>query len=70
MEMHNLKSGDVLRQLPHIVHSILPKVEDPVVHENYRRTGLVVPAQIHGKWYQFLERSPEGNSVITIVLPF
>ena len=70
MELHNLKSGDLLRQAPHIFHSVLPKVEDPVVRENYRRTGLTVPAQIHGKWYKLLEQTPEGNSVITIVLSF
>lgn len=62
MEGHNLKAGDLARQLPHVVHSLLPRVDDPVVQEEYRRTGLVLPAQIHGKWFHLLEQNPSGES--------
>lgn len=61
MEGHNLKAGDVVRQLPYITHSLLPRVDDPVVQENYRRTGVLLPAQVHSKWFQLLERNPSGE---------
>ena len=61
MEGHNIKTGDMLRQLDHVLHSLLPKVADPVVRENYRRTGVLTPAQVHGNWYKILEENPHGK---------
>ena len=53
--------------MPHVVHSVLPRVEDPVVRESYRRTGVVTPAQVHAKWFELLEQNP-GSKLFTIGL--
>ena len=70
MEGHNIKTGDLLRQLDHVVHSLLPIVKDPVVRENYRRTGVLTPAQVHGTWYQILEQNPHGELTDLLKVPY
>ena len=70
MEGHNIKTGDLLRQLPHVVHSLLAKVDDPVVQENYRRTGVLTPAQVHGKWFELLKKNPHGKTLELFTISF
>ena len=60
-EGHNTKTGDLFRQAPHIVHSLLPKCEDEVVRESYRRTGVVTPAQVHGEFMDLVDKEPNGK---------
>ena len=61
MEGHNLKTGDVLRQLPHVVHSMLPKCDDPVVQESYNRTGVVTPDQVHRELFRLMDSDPTSK---------
>ena len=61
MEGHNLKSGDLVRQLPHVVHSLVPKCDDAVVRENYRRTGIVRPEQAHKDFFRLVKEEPKGK---------
>ena len=56
-----------MRQAPHSFHALLPRVDDPVVQESYRRTGTVIPAQVHGKWYEWLQNNPRGKFVLTLI---
>ena len=54
----------MLRVLPHVGHSLLPKNLDPVVRENYNRTGTLTPDQVHAELFSILESNPEGKLLI------
>ena len=43
-------------------------MDDPVVQESYRRTGTVIPAQVHGKWFEWLQSNPRGKFVLTVLV--
>ena len=51
----------MLRVMPHVTHSVLPKPLDPVVAENYRRTGVVTPDQVNDEFFAMWLNDPEGN---------
>ena len=62
-----MKSGDLLRQFPHTLHSLLAKADDPVVRESYRRTGTLTPAQVHSKWFDWLKNNPNGEFLFIVL---
>ena len=51
----------MLRVLPHIGHSLLPKCADPVVNENYRRCGVLTPDQVHRELFELCDSNPLGE---------
>ena len=60
MECHHLKGGDFLRLAPHVLCSVLPKTEDPLIEEHVNRTGLVSPQHINEKLFHLIDQNPHG----------
>ena len=61
MECHHLKGGDFLRLSPHTFHSLLPKATDPLVQENYNRTGIVGPDQLNDDFIELVRKQPQSK---------